>query len=124
MCATGSAWTSSSDWSPEHLWHTATSPKPNRPHFDEYTNLRQISDWPAFSDTQEKRKNDSRKWLEDRRAELWHDLNDEPVDKAENEKNNRQARYNELRDENLNGGSPKHEYRLPCSGRQPTARRC
>jgi hypothetical protein len=82
-------------------------------HWNEYTNLRQISDWPGFDESQDQRRADSRQWLQDRRAELWHYLNDEPVDDEANSKNRRAQRYDFLKDENLNSGAPKHEYRLP-----------
>lgn len=85
-------------------------------HWNEYTNLRGISDWPGFDEAQDQRRADSRLWLEDRRAELWHYLNSEPIDEAANEENKRRERYEFLKDENLNGGAPKHEVRLPCSG--------
>jgi hypothetical protein len=31
--------------------------------FDEYTNLRGISDWPGFDDAQDSRRADSREWI-------------------------------------------------------------
>jgi hypothetical protein len=82
-------------------------------HWNEFTNLRQISDWPGFDADQDARKVASKTWLQDRRAELWHDLNDEPVDDEANRKNKRRQRYDFLKDDNLNRGAPKHEYRLP-----------
>lgn len=85
-------------------------------HWNEYTNLRAISDWPGFDEAQDQRRADSRQWLEDRRAELWHYLNSEPIDEEANEDNKRRQRYEFLKDENLNSGAPKHEVRLPCSG--------
>jgi hypothetical protein len=85
-------------------------------HWNEYTNLRQISDWPGFDDAQDDRRAYARAWLQDRRAQLWHDLNDEPIDEEANAANKRAQRYDFLKDENLNTGAPKHEVRLPCSG--------
>lgn len=82
-------------------------------HWNEFTNLRQISDWPGFDANQDARKTTAKTWLQDRRAELWHDLNDEPVDDEANRKNKRRQRYDFLVDDNLNKGAPKHEYRLP-----------
>jgi hypothetical protein len=82
-------------------------------HWNEFTNLRQISDWPGFDAAQDQRKVDSKTWLQDRRAELWHLIRDDPDN---NEANHRQERYEFLKDDNLNSGAPKHEVRLPCSG--------
>jgi hypothetical protein len=82
-------------------------------HWNEYTNLRQISNWPGFDAAQDKRRGDSRTWLQDRRAQLWNDLYSEPVDDAANQRNKRAQRYDFLKDQNLNTGAPKHEYRLP-----------
>lgn len=84
--------------------------------WDEYATQRQITDWAGFTDAQENRKQAARDWLVARRKTLWHYLNDEPVDKKSNEANNRQARYNQLSDNNLNNSTPKHEYTLPASG--------
>jgi hypothetical protein len=85
-------------------------------HWNEYTTLRQLSDWPGFDAAQDDRRAAARAWLEDRRADLWHDLNTEPVDDAANQKNKRRQRYDFLKPENLNSGAPKHEVRLPCPG--------
>jgi len=86
-------------------------------HWNEYTNLRQISDWPGFDDAQNQRRDDSRKWLQDRRQYI-SDLANGKVEgeKAGWDVANRKARYDFLADSNLNCGAPKHEVRLPCSG--------
>jgi hypothetical protein len=82
-------------------------------HWCEYTNLRQISDWPGFDTVQDQRRADSRAWLQERRAELWHLIRDDPDN---NEANRREQRYDFLQDDNLNTGAPKHEVRLPAPG--------
>lgn len=84
--------------------------------WDEYCTLRQISDWAGFTDAQQNRKEAARAWLEARRKQLWHFLHDDPVDKQSNEEMNRQARYNQLMNDSLNSGAPKHEYTLPANG--------
>jgi|tagenome__1003787_1003787.scaffolds.fasta_scaffold20987105_8 hypothetical protein len=86
-------------------------------HWNEYTNLRQISDWPGFDDAQDQRRADSRTWLQDRRAYIA-DLAEGNVEgePAGWDTASRQERYDFLADDNLNAGAPKHEVRLPCSG--------
>lgn len=79
-------------------------------HWNEYTNLRQISDWPGFDETQDLRRADSKKWLNDKMAELVILAKED----GGWDKNNRGKRYDYLSTQN--SGSPKHEYRLPCSG--------
>jgi hypothetical protein len=93
--------------------HYAALTDGEKAHWDEYTRLRELSDWPAFSDEQATRKADARAWLEKRRAELWHDLHSEPVDAAANKANNRQLRYDQLVDAKLNGGSCRRVAQLP-----------
>jgi hypothetical protein len=88
--------------------------------YDEYTRLRQLSDWAGFTDEQGQRKADARAWLDARRAELWHDLYSEPIDHAANEANHRQERYGYLLPEHLNGGSPHHLCALPTGGATDT----
>lgn len=79
-------------------------------HWNEYTNLRQISDWPGFDAAQDQRRADSKEWLKDRMDELVH--------LAETdggwEKASRGERYDFLSTQN--SGEPKHEVRLPCPG--------
>ena len=85
-------------------------------HFDEYSNLVRSVIGPGSTTRNASASARRAAWLEDRRAQLWHDLNDEPVDHEENEANKRAQRYEFLKDSNLNSGSPKHEVRLPCPG--------
>ena len=81
--------------------------------FDEYTRLRQLSDWPDFGDDQAQRKSDARAWIDARRSELWHDLHSEPVDEQANKANHRQERYDYLAPDNLASGSPHNLCQLP-----------
>lgn len=79
-------------------------------HWNEYTNLRQISDWPAFDQAQETRKTQSKSWLNERQDEIEElAASDGGWDKAD-----RGLRYDFLSTQN--SGSPKHEVRLPASG--------
>lgn len=86
-------------------------------HWNEYTNLRGISDWPGFDAVQDQRRADSRQWLQDRRAYIAQLAEGEIEGETPGwDVANRQSRYDFLADSNLNSGAPKHEVRLPCSG--------
>lgn len=83
--------------------------------FDEYTNLRGISDWPGFDGAQDQRRADARAWLLDRQDYIVRLANGEVSgEKAGWDTASRGKRYDYL--STLNSGSPKHEVRLPCSG--------
>lgn len=86
-------------------------------HWNEYTNLRQISDWVGFDEAEDRRRADSRTWLQERReyirALAEGEIAGEP---AGWDVSNRRERYDFLADSNLNVGAPKHEVRLPCPG--------
>jgi hypothetical protein len=86
-------------------------------HWNEYTNLRAISDWPGFDAEQDGRRADSRTWLQDRRQYIF-DLaeGNVPGETPGWDVGDRQARYDFLADSNLNAGAPKHEVRLPAPG--------
>jgi hypothetical protein len=86
-------------------------------HWNEYTNLRAISDWPGFDADQDDRRADSRTWLQDRRQYIY-DLatGSIPGEEPGWDIASREERYDFLADENLNAGAPKHEVRLPCPG--------
>src|SRR4051812_47177488 len=86
-------------------------------HWNEYTNLRGISDWPGFDAAQDERRAASRAWLQERRQYIY-DLAEGNVEGTEAgwDVADRKARYDFLADANLNRGAPKHEVRLPCSG--------
>lgn len=84
-------------------------------HWNEYTTLRQISDWPGFDADQDGRKSASRYWILDRQEYLASLATGEVEgEKAGWDTSNRGLRYDFL--SNLNSGAPKHEVRLPCSG--------
>jgi hypothetical protein len=83
--------------------------------FDEYTNLRGISDWPGYDAAQDQRRADARTWVLGRMdyiADLAGGLVEGQT--AGWDTASRGKRYDYL--STLNGGSPKHEVRLPCSG--------
>lgn len=86
-------------------------------HWNEYTTLRQISDWPGFDEAQDQRRADSRAWLQERRAYIAQ-LAEGQVEGEQPgwDVANRRARYDFLADSNLNSGAPKHEVRLPAPG--------
>jgi hypothetical protein len=84
-------------------------------HWNEYTTLRQISDWPGFDAAQDQRRADARQWILDRRDYIYDLAEGEIEGEPEGwDINNRQERWDFLG--TLNGGAPKHEVRLPCSG--------
>jgi hypothetical protein len=87
-------------------------------HWNEYTNLRGISDWPGFDDAQDKRRQDSRNWLTQQRAFIKScaEGKETPEYQSGWNVNKRQQRYDFLSDGNLNSGVPKHEVTLPCTG--------
>jgi hypothetical protein len=84
-------------------------------HWNEYTTLRQLSDWPGFDAAQDQRRADARQWIVDRREYLVELANGEVEgEPAGWEINHRKERYDFLG--TFNSGAPKHEVRLPCSG--------
>ena len=88
--------------------------KAERAHWDEYQTLREISDWAGFDAAQEQRKEAARKWLVEKRKEIWRVAQKKPKGDGKGWNHaNRRERYDMLRDENLNKGAPKHEVRLP-----------
>ena len=86
-------------------------------YWDEYETLRAITDWSGFTEAQENRKQEARDWLTGQRKYIWR-CAEGKVDGVEAGWgiNNRQARYNQLKDDSLNNGSAKHEYTLPANG--------
>jgi len=82
--------------------------------WNEYETLREISDWVGFDAAQQQRKEAARKWLVNRRKEIWRLAQPKPKgDGGGWRRYNRRQRYNMLRDDSLNAGAPKHEVRLP-----------
>lgn len=84
-------------------------------HWNEYTNLRQISDWPGFDEQQDQRRADAKDWLQDR-MDYINALADGDVPDEEPgwDTAKRGLRYDFLSTQN--SGEPKHEVRLPASG--------
>jgi hypothetical protein len=86
-----------------------------RCHWDEYQTLREISDWVGFDAAQNERRIAARKWLVERRKEIWRLA--QPKAKGGDGQGwnvaNRRNRHTFLKDEHLNIGAPKHEVRLP-----------
>jgi hypothetical protein len=86
-----------------------------RAHWDEYTNLRQISGWTGFDANQNARKIAARAWLVARRKEIWKQA--QPKAKGGDGQgwkvSNRRNRHTFLKDEHLNSGAPKRRVRLP-----------
>lgn len=88
-----------------------------RAHWDEYTNLRGISDWPGFDADQDQRRADARAWLDERQDHIWRLAEGKiPGEQPGWDVANRRERYEQLKPESLNGGAPKHEVRLPAPG--------
>jgi hypothetical protein len=87
-------------------------------YWDIYTRLRELSDWPAFTDGQKSRKDGSRNWLVSQRKQIWRSA--QPKSEGGDGKgwdvNNRRQRYEQLRDESLNGGSCRRVSSLPTNG--------
>jgi hypothetical protein len=94
-----------------------------RAHWNEYTNLRGLSDWPGFDAAQDQRRADSRQWLIDRMDYLVElACGRVPGEEPGWDTSSRGKRYDWLYA--LNSGSPKHEVRLPCSESAPDTERC
>lgn len=84
-------------------------------HWNEFCNLRHISGWIGFDADQNARKIAARKWLVERRKEIWRLA--QPKSKGGDGQGwktaNRRNRHTFLKDENLNRGAPKHRVRMP-----------
>jgi hypothetical protein len=87
-----------------------------------YTRLRQLSDWSGFTDGQDQARAESRDWLVNQRKQIWRAA--QPKSEGGDGNgwgvNNRQARYDMLKDESLNTGSPHDICQLPTNGGTPT----
>src|SRR5215467_5296828 len=82
-----------------------------------YTRLRQLSDWPAFTDGQSQAKGSALAWLQAQRKEIWRAAQPPPDgDGGGWEANNRSERYAQLQDDSLFAGSPRHMCQLPTGG--------
>lgn len=85
-------------------------------HWNEYTNLRMISDWPGFDSDQEARLNASRRWLNER-IDLLVALaagRGPAGSKPGWNRNNRGLRYDFLK--GMASGRPAKQVKLPCPG--------
>jgi hypothetical protein len=78
--------------------------------YDEYTRLRQLSDWPGFDADQQQRKDEAGRWISDRRAELQDLMRTDPAHNAEY---HRQRRYEYLG--TTSSGKPHKLCQLPTS---------
>lgn len=86
-----------------------------RAHWNEYTNLRLISDWPGFDAAQLGRRSETLMWINNRMTYLVMLA----AGQVDNEKpgwhiHNRGLRYDYL--SRRGGGRPRHEVTLPCPG--------
>jgi hypothetical protein len=90
-------------------------------YWDIYTRLREISDWEGFSDAQDLIKNSARDWLVNQRKYIWRCAEGE-IDGVKSGWgiNNRQARYDQLKDDKLNNGSCRRVCQLPTNGGTPS----
>src|SRR5262245_14005531 len=88
-------------------------------YWDAYANLRSISDWAGFSDTQNQRKMNARTWLQEKRKDIWRlaQPESEGGDGQGWDHANRRERYETLKDENLNSATVRRqETTLPAGG--------
>ena len=71
-----------------------------RHYWDENGTLRPITDWEGFTEAQQNRKQAARDWLVNQRKEIWRlaQPKSEGGDGGGWSKNNRQARYDQLKD--------------------------
>lgn len=83
-----------------------------------YTRLRQLSDWPAFTDGQDDARASSLSWLQTQRKEIWRAAQPK-ADGGDGkgwDANNRRQRYAQLEDQSLYAGTPRHMCQLPTGG--------
>jgi len=91
-------------------------------YWNAYTRLRQLSDWDGFTDGQAQAKDDGRAWLVNQRQFIWRcaEGKEQPKYQPGWGIQNRQARYDQLKDESLNSGSPHGLCQLPTNGGTPS----
>jgi hypothetical protein len=98
--------------------HYSALTEAERAHWDEYTRLRELSDWDGFTDEQDQRRADARCWLVAQRKEIWRQA--QPTSQGGDghgwDYNNRSARYQQLKDDSLNAGTCRRVASLPRSG--------
>ena len=97
--------------------HYAQLTDTEKAYWDIYTRLRSLSDWEGFTDGQDQARGDSRDWLVNQRKYIWR-CAEGKVDgvKPGWDVSNRSARYDQLKDDNLNSGSCRRICQLPTSG--------
>lgn len=102
--------------------HYAQLTDSEKAYWDIYTRLRELSDWEGFSDAQNNIRASARKWLQDQRQFIWRcaEGKETPTYKAGWGINDRQARYDQLKDDSLNGGSCRRLCQLPTNGGTPS----
>ena len=87
--------------------------------YDEYTRLRQISDWPAFTDDQNARKAQAGEWIEDRRDYITALAEGQVAGQSAGwNVNHREDRYDYLGTKS--SGSPHHLCQLPTTSATDT----
>jgi hypothetical protein len=90
-------------------------------HWDEYTRLRELSDWEGFDAAQDERRADARAWLVNQRKYIWRCANGNVAGVASGWGiNNRSERYAQLGDDELNVGTCRRLCQLPTSGGTPS----
>jgi hypothetical protein len=90
-------------------------------HWDEYTRLRELSDWEGFDAAQDARRQRARDWLVNQRKYIWRCANGSVPDvEAGWDLNNRSERYAQLKDTMLNVGTCRRLCQLPTGGGTPS----
>lgn len=91
-------------------------------YWDIYTRLRELSDWAGFGDAQKKVQSASRDWLVNQRKEIWRAAQPKADggDGGGWDKNQRSARYEQLKDDKLNNGSCRRVAQLPTNAGTPS----
>jgi hypothetical protein len=98
--------------------HYAQLTDAEKAHWDEYTRLRELSDWPGFTDGQDQRRAAARSWLVEQRKFIWRcaEGKETPEYPAGWDRNQRSERYAQLKDESLNSGACRRVASLPREG--------
>jgi hypothetical protein len=104
--------------------HYAQLTEAEKAHWDEYCRLRELSDWPGFTEGQDERRADAREWLVAQRKFIWRcaEGKETPEYPAGWSRNDRRERYEQLKDDRLNTGSCRRVAQLPRNGATDTER--
>lgn len=91
-------------------------------HWNAYTRLRELSDWEAFTETQDAERGAARDWLVAQRKFIWRcaEGKETPEYKSGWNINQRSERYAQLKDDSLNAGSPRNLCQLPTGAGTPS----